>query len=80
VCIEQFQRQVITNVIDVILVYNVCDFVQLYARLLRVNFRFPAYVNDDDTFVCGVDNCQYGETNVSSRSEKHRYELQWGTY
>lgn len=62
----------ITDIIQMSLVHGIGDFMQLYARLLRVYFRSPADVNDDDTFVCGVDNGADSQRDIFSRSKQHR--------
>lgn len=54
--VEQFQRQMIADIVEMILVDHVGDFVQLNAGFLRVNPGLPTDVDDDDALVCGVDN------------------------
>lgn len=65
----------IANVVEMILVNHICNFVKLNAGFLRVNFGFPAEVYHDDTFVSGVDDEYGGEENASSRSKKNGYRL-----
>jgi hypothetical protein len=73
--VEQLQRQVIAHVVEMVLVHHVGDLVQLHARLLRVNLRTPADVDDNDALVCGVENGRYRQPDVVGRSEQHRNEL-----
>lgn len=54
--IQQFQWQMVADVVEVILVDHIGNFVQLNAGFLRVNLGFPAQIDDDNAFVCGVDD------------------------
>lgn len=60
----------VADVVEVILVDHICDFVQLNAGFLRVNFGFPAEVDHNDTFVCGVDDECDGERNATGRPKQ----------
>lgn len=61
----------VAHVVEVIFVDHICDFVQLYAGLLRVDFGLPAEVDHDDTFVCGVDDEYDGERYAASRPKQN---------
>lgn len=54
--VEQFQREMIADVVEMILVDHICNIVKLNSGFLRVNFGLPADEYHDDTFVCGVDD------------------------
>lgn len=54
--VQQFQGQMIADIVEMILVDHVGDFVQLNAGFLRVNPGLPTDVDDDNALVCGVDN------------------------
>lgn len=54
--VEQFQREMIADIVEVILVDHIRNFVKLNSGLLRVGFGFPADEYHDDTFVSGVDD------------------------
>lgn len=50
----------IADIVEVVFVDHVSDFVQLNAGFLWVNFSFPTDVDYNDTFVCGVDDECHG--------------------
>lgn len=56
----------VAHIVEMILVDHICDFVQFHAGFLRVDFGFPADVNDDNAFVSGVRNESDGNRNVLS--------------
>lgn len=67
--VQQFQRQMVADTIEMIFIDHISHFVQLNAGFLRVNFGFPTDVDHDDTFVCGVDNECDSERNAVGCSE-----------
>lgn len=54
----------IANIVEVILVDNIGDLVDLNARLLRINLRLPADVDDRDALVCDEQDEQDGYANA----------------
>lgn len=62
----------VADIVEVIFINHISNFVQLNARFLRVNFGFPADVDHNDAFVCGVGNKYDGYWNVASCSEQNR--------
>lgn len=61
----------IADVVEVIFIDHICNFVQLNARFLRVDFGFPTDVDHDDTFVCGVDNKCDGQWYALGSAEQN---------
>lgn len=61
----------VADVVEMILVDHVRDFVKLNAGFLRVNPCLPTDVDDDDALVCGVDNEYDGQRNVARRTEQN---------
>jgi hypothetical protein len=61
----------VADIVEVIFIDHISNFVQLNARFLRVNFGFPADVDHDDAFVCGVANENDGYWNVAGCTEKN---------
>lgn len=54
--VQQFKRQMVADIVEMIFVDHICDFVKLNAGLLRVNPCLPTDVDYHDALVCGVDN------------------------
>lgn len=71
--VEEFQWQMIAYIIEMILIDHIADFVQLYARFLRVNFRLPAYVDDANTFKWNEYDEKYRYYDTFCRPEEYRY-------
>lgn len=66
----------IADVVEMIFIDHISHFVKLNARFLRVNFGFPADVDHDYTFVCGVDDECDGQCNVVGCPKYNRDRLE----
>lgn len=63
----------VADIVEVIFVDHICNFVQLNARFLRLNFGFPTDVDHDDAFVCGICN-EYGGYGNATGCSKQRWD------
>lgn len=60
----------IADIVEMILVDHICNFVKLNSGFLRVNSGLPADEYHDDTFVSGVDDEYGGKGNAAGCSEE----------
>jgi len=61
----------IADVVEMILVDHICNFVQLYASFLRFDFRFPSDIDHADTFVGGECDEKYRYHDAFRTSEEY---------
>jgi hypothetical protein len=76
--VQEFERQMIADIVEVILVDHICNFVQLDAGFLRLYFGFPTDVDHDDAFICGVSNEYGGYRNVAGCTKQNWNRLERG--
>lgn len=65
----------IADIVEMILVDDICDFVDLYSSLLRINFGLPADVNYRDALVSDEKNEQDRYPDALGWSEENRNRL-----
>lgn len=68
----------VADIVEVIFVDHICNFVQLNARFLRLNFGFPTDVDHDNAFVCGICNENDGYGNATGCTKQCWYCLEKG--
>lgn len=61
----------VADIVKVIFINHIRNFVHLNAGFLRVNFGFPADVDHDDAFVCGVHDEYDGYWDVASCTKQN---------
>lgn len=74
--VQKFEWQMVADIVEMIFINHIRNFVQLNSGFLRLNFGFPTDVDNYNAFICSIWNENGGYWNVAGCSEQNRDRLQ----